>query len=96
MQVVFGFIYFFTIFLVICTVALSVFVIPKVRQWLVQVWNAYKHIFETDIVRYSELFIFGMIALVLIQSILTFSVLNAHFSNSTLTFIQKASSCRSV
>lgn len=53
MQVVYAFIYYFTIFVVICTLALSIFMIPQARHWLVQLWNNYKNILETDIVRYS-------------------------------------------
>jgi hypothetical protein len=83
MQIVFGFIYYFEVFMVCCIVSLAAFILSPARRLLVKLWRNYENILDNDIIKYTKLLVFGVIGLILVESIFTYSLLNAHFSNST-------------
>jgi hypothetical protein len=87
MQIVYGFIYFFTILMTCSIAALSVFLIPKARALLVKLRKNYQDILKSDVFWYGMLLTFAVIGLVFIESVYTYSILSAHFSKSTLFVI---------
>ena len=82
MQLVYAFIYYFTIFMTLCVASLAIFLIPLMRRLLVRFWRGYQHLMESDIVRYTVLLSFSLIGLVFLQSGYTLFVLESHFSTS--------------
>ena len=82
MQIVYGFIYYFVIFMTTCICLLSVFILPPMRILLVKFWRTYLHILEHDIVRYAKMVSFSLIGFVFIQSAYVLFVLESHFSRS--------------
>lgn len=82
MQIVYGFIYFFTIVMTCAVVALAVFLIPKARTLLVQLTRKHTTVFQSDFFRYAMMLAFAIIGLVLGESVYTYTVLNNHFSRS--------------
>ncbi len=90
MQIVYGFIYFFTIFMTCCVAALAVFLLPKAREIFAKTWRKYEEMLNHDGVRYAMMLIFAIIGLVFIESIYTYSILHKHFSHSKDGSIKKA------
>lgn len=82
MQIVYGFIYFFTIAMTCCVAALSVFLIPKARTLLVKLRKNYEELFNSDVFRYAMMLTFAVIGLVFMESVYTYSILSTHFSKS--------------
>ena len=69
MQVVYGFIYFFTILMTALVGSLSFFFIPKARQMLVKLWRQYQELLSNDVVRYAMMLTFTIIGLVFLESV---------------------------
>lgn len=90
MQIVYVFIYTFTIVITILVATLSIFLIHKARQMLVRFWRKYQEILRSDTARYAMMLIFGLIGLVFFESVYTYSILSTHFSRSKSFNIQKA------
>ncbi len=83
MQVVYGFIYFFTILMTALVGSLFFFFIPKARQMLVKLWRQYQELLSNDVVRYAMMLTFTIIGLVFLESVYTYTLLRAHFSRSS-------------
>lgn len=64
MQIVYGFIYFFTIGITVLVAFLSIFFFHKARQMLVKFWKKYQELLKNDTTKYVMMLIFGLIGLV--------------------------------
>ena len=83
MQVIYGFIYYFTLFMTAAILSLSVFIVKPMRRLLVRFWRSYTHLLEHDFFRYAFLLVFSLIGLVFLQSGYILFILEAHFSTSS-------------
>ena len=90
MQILYGFIYYFTLVMTGCCLSLSIFLLKPMRRLLVKFWRAYTHILEHDAVKLIKTLSFSLIGLVLAQSAYILFVLEAHFSTSKQPSTQEA------
>jgi ABC-type sulfate transport system permease component len=82
MQVIYGFIYYFIVFMLLCLLSLSVFLLQSMRHMLVRFWRKFKDFLEATVINYTIIITFSVIGIVFLQSLYTLFVLETHFSKS--------------
>ena len=82
MQIIYAFIYYYTVFWTASVCLLAIFILPFMRRLLVKFWRNYQHLIESDIFGYSIFLGYLIIGFVFLQSSYTLMVLEAHFSKS--------------
>ena len=78
MQVIYGFVYYFLLFILISTFSLIVFAIRPIRKLLHKVQTKYQNLFNNRYVGYFINFTFAIIFIILADSVRTFYLVNLH------------------
>ena len=84
MQIIYGFIYYFTLIMVLFILSLAIFFLKPARSLLHYFWKRYRQFLDNDVIRAAVLLSFTIMGFVFLQSVYTYSILNAHFSRSTV------------